>query len=235
MPGGLQPCPRPGGTPGVPRQPRSPSNLPEKLSVALQRFFFLFLFLASGISMGWLEGMSAPEQSHRRETPPSAPPSPAPQSLRGTTKGQHPGGEDGRSPLGRSPPGGHPQLTRTGRALEVEDGLQVVGLVKLQVEGVLSLQGPRTGVGRQPPDQLPPAAQCRHRVRHVPGPGTRSARPPRRCRTPAHGAAAGGTWQSPGESQRRRRRRKGLSTSPDGDGAAGSCLHASSPRSVRGG
>lgn len=31
---------------------RSPSNLPEKLSVALQRFFFLFLFLASGMSMG---------------------------------------------------------------------------------------------------------------------------------------------------------------------------------------
>lgn len=47
-----QPCPRPGRTPGVPEQPRSPSNLPEKLSVALQRFFFLFLFLASGMSMG---------------------------------------------------------------------------------------------------------------------------------------------------------------------------------------
>lgn len=35
-----------------------PSNRPEKLSVARQRFFFLFLFLASGMSMGWLEGMS---------------------------------------------------------------------------------------------------------------------------------------------------------------------------------
>lgn len=42
----------PGGAPGVPEQLRSPSNLPEKLSVALQRFFFLFLFLASGMSMG---------------------------------------------------------------------------------------------------------------------------------------------------------------------------------------
>lgn len=51
------------GTPGGPLapcqagedprgDPRSPSNLPEKLSVALQRFFFLFLFLASGMSMG---------------------------------------------------------------------------------------------------------------------------------------------------------------------------------------
>lgn len=36
-----------------------PSNRPEKLSVARQRFFFLFLFLASGMSMGWLEGISA--------------------------------------------------------------------------------------------------------------------------------------------------------------------------------
>lgn len=35
-----------------------PSNRPEKLSVARQRFFFLFLFLASGMSIGWLEGMS---------------------------------------------------------------------------------------------------------------------------------------------------------------------------------
>lgn len=42
---------------------------------------------------------------------------------------------------GRSPSGGHPRLTRTGRALKVEDGLQVVGLVELQVEGVLSLWG----------------------------------------------------------------------------------------------
>lgn len=47
-----QPCPRPRAAPGVPEQPHSPSNLPEKLSVALQRFFFLFLFLASGMSMG---------------------------------------------------------------------------------------------------------------------------------------------------------------------------------------
>lgn len=36
-----------------------PSKRPEKLSVARQRFFFLFLFLASGMSMGWLEGISA--------------------------------------------------------------------------------------------------------------------------------------------------------------------------------
>lgn len=44
--------PQTGGAPGVLEQPHSPSNLPEKLSVALQRFFFLFLFLASGMSMG---------------------------------------------------------------------------------------------------------------------------------------------------------------------------------------
>lgn len=37
----------------------SPSNRPEKLSVARHLFFFLFLFLASGISIGWLDGMSA--------------------------------------------------------------------------------------------------------------------------------------------------------------------------------
>lgn len=37
----------------------SPSNLPEKLSVARHRFFFRPLFLASGMSMGWLAGMSA--------------------------------------------------------------------------------------------------------------------------------------------------------------------------------
>lgn len=47
-----QPCLRQGGARGVLEQPHSPSNLPEKLSVALQRFFFLFLFLASGMSMG---------------------------------------------------------------------------------------------------------------------------------------------------------------------------------------
>lgn len=41
-----------------PRLPRAPSNLPEKLSVARHRFFFLLLFLASGMSMGWLVGMS---------------------------------------------------------------------------------------------------------------------------------------------------------------------------------
>lgn len=42
------------------RLPHSPSNLPEKLSVARHRFFFLPLFLASGMSMGWLVGMSVP-------------------------------------------------------------------------------------------------------------------------------------------------------------------------------
>lgn len=44
------------------RQTHSPSNLPEKLSVARQRFFFRPLFLASGMSMGWLEGMSAEDR-----------------------------------------------------------------------------------------------------------------------------------------------------------------------------
>lgn len=69
--------------------------------------------------------------------------------------------EEGPPPQGHSPTGGHPQhpqLTGTGRALEVEDGLQVVGLVKLQVKGVLSLWGPRTGMRWQPLDQPLPAA-----------------------------------------------------------------------------
>lgn len=46
------------------RGPNSPSNLPEKLSVALHLFFFLFLFLASGMSIGWLDGMS----THKEKT-----------------------------------------------------------------------------------------------------------------------------------------------------------------------
>lgn len=46
-------CPTP-----CPHWPHSPSNLPEKLSVARHLFFFLPLFLASGMSMGWLEGIS---------------------------------------------------------------------------------------------------------------------------------------------------------------------------------
>ena len=48
---GPSPAAARGGTPGVPGQPRSPSNLPEKLSVALQ-CCFLFLFLVLGMSMG---------------------------------------------------------------------------------------------------------------------------------------------------------------------------------------
>lgn len=52
----------------------------------------------------------------------------------------------------------HPQLTGTGRALEVEDGLQVVGLVELQVKRVLPLWESRAGVRWQPLDQPPPAA-----------------------------------------------------------------------------
>lgn len=43
----------------IKRIENSPSNRPEKLSVALHLFFFLFLFLASGMSMGRLDGMSA--------------------------------------------------------------------------------------------------------------------------------------------------------------------------------
>lgn len=37
----------------------SPSNRPEKLSVARHLFFFLLRFLASGMSIGWLDGMSS--------------------------------------------------------------------------------------------------------------------------------------------------------------------------------
>lgn len=53
-----------------------------------------------------------------------------PQSLQGEARGQRPGTQ--------------PLLTGTGRALEVEDRLQVVGLVELQVEGVLSLRATGT-------------------------------------------------------------------------------------------
>lgn len=52
----------------------------------------------------------------------------------------------------------HPRLTGTGRALEVEDGLQVVGLVELQVKRVLPLWESRAGVRWQPLDQPPPVA-----------------------------------------------------------------------------
>lgn len=67
-----QPCP-----------PHSPSNLPEKLSVARHRFFFLPLFLASGMSMGWLVGISASGDPVVRPTWSlwlQAPPGPHPQS-----------------------------------------------------------------------------------------------------------------------------------------------------------
>lgn len=78
-PGPGQPQTGQGRTPLVPAgQPCAPSNLPEKLSVALQRFFFLFLFLASGMSMGWLEGMSVRGQSLSPPCqPPGQPPQPA--------------------------------------------------------------------------------------------------------------------------------------------------------------
>lgn len=59
-----------------------------------------------------------------------------PQSLRGEARGRRPEARMGRDVPGHS----CALLTGTGRALEVEDGLQVVGLVKLQVEGVLSLR-----------------------------------------------------------------------------------------------
>lgn len=39
-----------------------PSNRPVKLSVALLLFFFLFRLFASGMSMGWLAGISAQKQ-----------------------------------------------------------------------------------------------------------------------------------------------------------------------------
>lgn len=46
----------------------SPSNRPEKLSVALHLFFFLFLFLASGMSIGWLDGMSSYQDERKEKT-----------------------------------------------------------------------------------------------------------------------------------------------------------------------
>lgn len=64
----------------------------------------------------------------------------------------------GGAPLGWSPKRRQPRLTGTGRALEVEDGLQVVGLVELQVKRVLPLWESRVGVRWQLLDQPPPAA-----------------------------------------------------------------------------
>lgn len=76
-----------------PAHPHSPSNLPEKLSVARHRFFFLPLFLASGMSMGWLVGISASGDPGMRPTWPlwlSGPtqPSPTVPSLPGPSPGR---------------------------------------------------------------------------------------------------------------------------------------------------
>jgi len=51
-----------------------PSKRPEKLSVALHLFFFLCLFLASGISMGLLDGISLKkkEEEERNNFGPSS-------------------------------------------------------------------------------------------------------------------------------------------------------------------
>lgn len=62
----------------------------------------------------------------------------------------------------------HPRLTRTGRALEVEDGLQVVGLVELQVKRVLPLWEPRAAVRWQLLDQPPPATTLSPAQTHSP-------------------------------------------------------------------
>lgn len=102
----------------TPTQPPSPSKRPEKLSVALQRFFFLGRFLASGMSMGWLEGMSGGGaggvgvQPYRDTAPPPQPPH-----------------------CHRA------MLTRPGWAVKVKFGLQAGGLLERQLEGVLALGG----------------------------------------------------------------------------------------------
>lgn len=100
----------------------------------------------------------------------------------------------GGAPLGWSPRRRQPRLTGTGRALKVEDGLQVVGLVELQVERVLPLWESRVGVRWQLLDQPPPAATlspAQHSMLRLLG-----------HRTPAHG----GTQQSSRERQRMRRK-----------------------------
>lgn len=62
----------------------------------------------------------------------------------------------------------HLPLTGTGRALEVEDRLQVVGLVELQVERVLPLWESRARLRWQLPDQPPPAATLSPAQTHSP-------------------------------------------------------------------
>lgn len=87
--------------------PHSPSNLPEKLSVARHRFFFLPLFLASGMSMGWLVGISVPGGPEMRSSQPLWFPGPT-------------------RPLPTVPPSW--PLTRTGWALQAEVSLPGVDL-----------------------------------------------------------------------------------------------------------
>ena len=91
--------------------------------MALQRFFFLGRFLASGMSMGWLEGMSGG------------------------------GGQGGFSPIKHGPPlPPQPphccglMLTGTGWAVEVKFRLQAGGLLERQLKGVLALGGGGLGV-----------------------------------------------------------------------------------------
>ena len=93
--------------------------------MALQRFFFLGRFLASGMSMGWLEGMSGG------------------------------GGQGGFSPIKHGPPlPPQPphccglMLTGTGWAVEVKFRLQAGGLLERQLKGVLAL-GAGGGWGSQ--------------------------------------------------------------------------------------
>lgn len=105
--------PGPAPSPFAPaRSPHSPSNRPEKLSVARHRFFFLPLFLASGMSMGRLAGISALGDPEVRPGLLSR----GPLRLAG-------------APGPPAPPPSSPALTRAGRTLQAEVGLPEVGLV----------------------------------------------------------------------------------------------------------
>lgn len=122
-----------------------------------------------------------PEQSQRCQPslPTHSSPSTAraaPKALRAQISGA---GWEGGS-CWKGAPEEHPGLTGTGRALEVEDGLQVVGLVELQVERVLPLWEPRAGVRWQLLDQPPPAATLSpaHTTQLALAPGTHSAHCP---------------------------------------------------------
>lgn len=116
-----------------------------------------------------------------------------------------------RSSPGR---GGHSKLKTGSRWLDWSNS---------RSKGFCPWGGPRTGVRWQqpldpPPPVLSPWSLARTLLTRPIGVGC--------CAPPGHGAA-GGTRQS-------RRRRKGLTTSPDGDSAARSCLHTGHDERDRG-